>query len=316
MKKIIIFLAIFGFFLIYFLGPGWHFFYSPKVVIKQNISVTSYKNFQSVQSINPIKPFNDSKLILISESQSEYSILYLHGFSASPAEISPCVELLADSLNANAFLPRLSLHGEQGGRFENLTADDLFNDAENSFKLASQIGKKVIVVGTSTGASLALWLASRHQDRIWLTIMLSPNLAVKDDRGFLLAGPLGRLVAKTILGPMYKWDARHASQEQFWTTEYQSESLRAMADVVALVSSLKIKNSSSSFLTFINPEDQVINSDKALDYIKKINSKFNEIVLVQTDEHVLAGKITAPQNVEFFHNTVLSYIKKINKNEN
>src|SRR5262245_22775702 len=49
------------------------------------------------------------------KSRRPIAIVYLHGFSATRAELSPVVERVADSLGANAFFTRLAAHGLTSG---------------------------------------------------------------------------------------------------------------------------------------------------------------------------------------------------------
>ena len=60
-----------------------------------------------------LKPDNASKLIYVDSipKKTQYSVLYLHGFSASTGEGSPVHTNIARALNANLYLPRLSGHG-------------------------------------------------------------------------------------------------------------------------------------------------------------------------------------------------------------
>ena len=111
------------------------------------------------------------------KQQTELSIVYLHGFSASRAEISPVPEHVAMELGANLFFTRLSGHGSTGSDLGDSNADDWLKDAVEALKIGQQIGKKVVLMGTSTGGTLALWLAFKFQDApLRALILTSPNL--------------------------------------------------------------------------------------------------------------------------------------------
>ena len=124
------------------------------------------------------------------EKQTEYSIVYLHGFSASRQEISPVMEKVADALGANLFFTRLSGHGQTTEALSESNPKEWFQDATEAFEIGKRLGEKVILVGTSTGATLGLWLALKHRrEKIHALLLLSPNLGIRDPRGVLALGP-------------------------------------------------------------------------------------------------------------------------------
>ena len=61
----------------------------------------------------PRKPNNESKVVFHDSipKKTPYSILYLHGFSASTEEGNPVHINIANALGANIYLPRLFGHG-------------------------------------------------------------------------------------------------------------------------------------------------------------------------------------------------------------
>ena len=61
----------------------------------------------------------------------------------------------------------------------NLTADKLWNSAKEAYAIGKQLGKKVIIMATSTGGTLALKLAAEYPEIAGL-ILLSPNIAIND----------------------------------------------------------------------------------------------------------------------------------------
>ena len=60
-----------------------------------------------------IKADNESKLIFADSipQQTDYAIVYLHGFSGSTADGAPVHREVAKAMGANIYLPRLYAHG-------------------------------------------------------------------------------------------------------------------------------------------------------------------------------------------------------------
>jgi esterase/lipase len=282
----------------YFLGIGWHFLYSPKIAeLQLTDPVEAYVSNKEAQ-IKNIKVGNTAEVIRIeSNKKTNLAFVYLHGFSAGPKEVSPLVENLSAQFKSNAYLARLKDHGVENSMMLNVTADDLFTDAEEAYQIGKKLGERVVLVGTSTGATLALWLAQKHNDVAGL-ILISPNIGVYDKRGVLSSGPVGALIARAVVGPVYSWVPKYARQDEFWTTSYHPRGISAMMNVVREVEMMNFSNIQAPSITLWTPLDKVVNIKKAVDKIKTLGSQKNEFVEFQTEEHVLAGAITAPENVE------------------
>ena len=60
--------------------------------------------------------------------RTEWSVVYLHGFSATRAETAPLSALVAESLGANLFEVRLSGHGLRQNPLAGVTAEDWLDD--------------------------------------------------------------------------------------------------------------------------------------------------------------------------------------------
>ena len=93
---------------------------------------------------------------MASERKTPYSVVYLHGFSATRQETAPLAECVADSLGANLFETRLAGHGREREPLADVRAEDWLHDAAEALAIAARLGERVIVIGTSTGATLAV----------------------------------------------------------------------------------------------------------------------------------------------------------------
>ena len=76
--------------------------------------ITDLVDFVSKQELNhKIKPGNEAEIVWADSNhrQTEYAIVYLHGFSASKEDGNPVHHYLAKALKANMYLARLADHG-------------------------------------------------------------------------------------------------------------------------------------------------------------------------------------------------------------
>ena len=136
--------------------------------------------------------------------QTEYSIVYLHGFSASPMEADPIHINIANAYACNLYLARYKGHGiDNADAFEKLSPKDLVQSAKEAIAIGKKIGKKVILMSCSTGGALALYL-SANDPEIAANILFSPNIALADPNSAILTGPWGLQLGRFVMGGIYR----------------------------------------------------------------------------------------------------------------
>lgn len=90
------------------------------------------------------------------------SIVYIHGFSASKGEVRPLPDQVAEEFGANLFYTRLKGHGQDSAAMGTATVNDWLNDYAEALAIGREIGEKVVVIATSTGAALAVHAATQR----------------------------------------------------------------------------------------------------------------------------------------------------------
>ncbi|MBC8770331.1 alpha/beta fold hydrolase [Arenibacter sp. BSSL-BM3] len=213
----------------YFLGPKVDKPVLTMDLPKVDTDLNTLNNnlLQKEKANTKIKTNNESRIIWYDSipAITEYSILYLHGWSASHEEGAPLHSELGRRYGANVYLPRLKGHGvRDDDAFLNLTAGDYFDSAKEAFAIAKKIGRKVIVMGTSTGGTLALYLAHGEEDIAGL-LLYSPNVEIYDPTAPLLSGPWGLQLVKTIMDGDYYESEADSLKQAYWTTRYRVEAL-------------------------------------------------------------------------------------------
>jgi esterase/lipase len=126
--------------------------------------------------------------------QTEYVLLYLHGFSATQHEGDSVRYWIANRLQANAYYPRIAGHGleeEDSVRYATFTATAAWEKAKKDFALATILGKKVIIMSCSTGTPLALKLAATYPEKVYALVNYSPNIRLNDPLAALVNDPWG-----------------------------------------------------------------------------------------------------------------------------
>ena len=107
-----------------------------------------------------IKPDNEAQIIWadsLHKNKTEYCIVYLHGFSASQGEGIPVHKNIAKKFGCNLYLPRLYAHGltEKEPLLE-FTEEKYLESAKEAIAFGKNLGQKILLMGTSTGGTLAL----------------------------------------------------------------------------------------------------------------------------------------------------------------
>lgn len=157
--------------------------------------------------------------------KTKYSIVYLHGFRASHPEGGPVHRKVAEHFGYNLFLSRLEEHGVNSEYpLLHLTEEKLLNSARFALKLGQKIGQKVILMGTSTGASLALWLASHEEfkDKISALLLYSPLIRFYGINQQLLMNPFIRSLLSFVPGKKYliKASGTTYAEDRIWHNTY------------------------------------------------------------------------------------------------
>jgi pimeloyl-ACP methyl ester carboxylesterase len=185
-----------------------------------------------------LKPDNEARVIWANDSskqKTDYAIVYLHGFSASQAEGDPIHKNIAKEFGCNLFLSRLAEHGiDTTDAMINLTADKYWESAKQALAIGKQLGKKVILMGTSTGGTNALQLAAAYpDDGIAALILLSPNIAINDPNAWLANNHWGVQIAHAVLGSSYvdSKDLRPINKK-YWYTHYRAEAVAALEEML------------------------------------------------------------------------------------
>jgi len=183
-----------------------------------------------------IKPDNEARIIWFDSvpRKTAYSIVYLHGWSASQEEGDPIHLETAKRYGCNLYLPRLAGHGlTEDEPMLNLTANQVIESAKEAISVGKQLGEKVIVMGTSTGGTLALHLAGGDK-AIASLLLYAPNIEIYDPSAKLLAKPWGLQLAKLVKGSDYhEFDRNIDLKNKYWTTKYRLEALTHLQAMVA-----------------------------------------------------------------------------------
>ena len=181
------------------------------------------------------KPDNEARIVWANDSireQTEYSIVYLHGFSSSQAEGDPVHLHTACEFGCNLYLSRLADHGlDTTDALINFSVDKYWESAKQALAVGKRLGKKVIIMATSAGGALALKLAAEFPGDVYALVLLSPCIAINDPSAWLLNNHWGLKIARLVVGSDYidSKDERPLNK-QYWYTHYRLEGAGALEE--------------------------------------------------------------------------------------
>ena len=304
------------------------------VFFKEKINLTS--NFQT-NSIgadvnkylnNKEKEFNNIKegvkkrIIWFKEDNKKtpISIIYIHGFSASSEEIRPLPDLIANKLKANIFYTRLKGHGRDANDMGQASIKSWLNDLHEAIEVGSRIGKRILVISTSTGGTLSSIAALDKElsKNILGFVFISPNFGINNKYASMLTWPLSKYWLGLFIGDTRNSTPRNKLNSKFWTLNYPTTALIPMAKLVKIIKQKNFQNVTIPALFYFSLNDKVVDPQKTINFISQWGGKSKTINVKMTEyddkySHIVAGDIISPKQTEKAFSEITYWIKGINK---
>jgi esterase/lipase len=329
------FLKWFGVFLIllivvYFLGPQPPTpKYKDQLPLVPSGAVQLEKYVADHESKHKLKPDNEARIVWFSEGvlsdndsareKTEYAVVYLHGFSASQKEGDPVHKTFAKMFGCNLYLSRLEDHGvDTTEPLANFSAERIWNSALEAYAIGKQIGKKVILMSTSTGGTLALKLCAEFPE-IAANIMMSPNIAINDPNAWLLNNRWGLQIGKLVTGKHRVVDDTTAIYAKYWNNRYVTASLVQLEELLESTmkeSTFNKINQPSLLLYYFKDEDHqdpIVKVSAMKRMFAQINTpadKKREVAISNAGDHVLGSAIKS-KDVQGVNDEIEKFAKEI-----
>jgi len=251
------------------------------------------------------------------KGKTALAVVYIHGFSASRMETWPLCDRLAASLGANLFYTRLSGHGQDGAALGAARVEDWLIDGLEAVIIGSRLAPKIILIGTSTGATLAAWLAAQPSAAplIHSLILISPNFLPKNPLAAAALCPPTLRLLERFFGGWRSFSVVNAAQAHYWTIRYPLGAIATMMQLVRLAWQVDLKKATMPVLMMVNPWDRVINvSLAAIRYLTFPGPRKRLVLFTGNKDpgrHVLAGEILAPEGTDKALARIQSFLKAV-----
>jgi pimeloyl-ACP methyl ester carboxylesterase len=185
-----------------------------------------------------IKEDNEARIIWANDSlknKTPFAVVYLHGFSASQGEGTPIHTDFAKRYGCNLFLSRLYAHGINSNQaLIDMTPENLVNSAKEAIAIGKKLGEKVILMSTSTGGTLSLYLAGGDPDIAGI-ILYSPNIQINNPFVKLVTGPWGLRIGRLFAGgENFNYPVESREDSIYWNKTYRVEAVMYLQTLVDL----------------------------------------------------------------------------------
>lgn len=255
-------------------------------------------------AIPDITPGTEARVIWAGEAETRtpVSILYLHGFSATSEEIRPVPDRVAAALGANLIYARLTGHGRDGDALAAARAGDWADDAALFLDLARAAGDRVLIMGTSTGATLAAYAMTEPDmaDAVLGIVMVSPNFRVANPAAIVTELAFARRIVPLLAGQERAWEPQNDDHARYWTTRYGTGALTSLGTLMRDTRNRDYSGVTVPVLAIFSDLDQVVSEEATRRFLAgwggPVTLAPQDLPDTGADPyfHVIAGDILSP----------------------
>jgi pimeloyl-ACP methyl ester carboxylesterase len=256
-------------------------------------------------AVPDLKADNEARIVWADSTRKEktpYSLVYIHGFGASWAEGDPVHLELAQRYGANLYLARLHDAGTSDpNAFDDLTPENFLAGAKHALAVGQALGDSVIIIGTSAGGLLTVYLAAHHPE-LKGVVLYSPCMAVYNGSLALSTRPWGRQILHSILGERREISTYTPERAGYWLTSYQTNGLITLQQVMDAVSrpevyqQVKVPVLLTYYYKNNEEQDKVVSVAAMREMFPQLGTPESlkvEKALPTTGDHVIASRFTS-----------------------
>ncbi len=190
--------------------------------------------------------------------KTEKVIVFFHGFTNCPEQFHKLADYFYGQ-GSNVLIVRIPHHGDKNRMtddLKSLTAEELAQSSDVAVDIASGLGDKVIVAGSSAGGVMTAWIAQNRN--VYKAVFISPNFGI--DNLTFFAKPVTNLLN----APNFYiwWDPKLKENVQGADYFYPRYSTRALGQTLRLGFSVKTsakqRKPQANLITVITNENDTV----------------------------------------------------------
>jgi len=292
--------------------------------VTQDLAELEAEIIRSEAAIPGLKKDNEARIVWADSTQKKtpYSIVYIHGFGASQAEGDPVHRELAKRYGANLYLARLHDAGiDDPDAFDDLTPENFLAGAKRALAIGQAIGDSVIVIGTSAGGLLTVYLAATHPE-IKGIVLYSPCMAIANPAMKLATRPWGQQILDAAVGKRLVSDDT-TERSNYWLKSYSVNGLMTLQQAIDAVARPGVyeKVRMPAFVGYYykndEEQDQVVSVSAIKDMFPKLGTPDalkEERAFPNSGDHVIASHFTS-KDIAGVRKATEAFFEKILKME-
>lgn len=252
-----------------------------------------------------------------SRTPTDLALVYLHGFTADAHEVEPLMTDLGRALGANVFFTRLTGHGRTAAAMGEASVDAWLADVGEAVAVGRMLGRRVVLIGTSTGGTLATWAAldetlAPHLEAL---VLLSPNFHPADRSARMLLWPWGGALARLVLGPERCFETHSDAHALHWTECHPPRALLPMMALVEHVRRADLERVRVPTFVLAIPDDRIVDADETVRAFERMGSSNKELFLLtetgDPDRHLPAGDILSPGTTATVRDRIAAFLRTL-----
>ena len=251
-------------------------------------------------------------------AKTPLAFVYVHGFSASKAEIRPIPDRLSRAFDANLYYTRLPGHGRNGRAMGETRTSQWYDCLDEALEIGRLIGERVILLSCSTGGTLVASGLSHAERRsaIAASVFIAPNFRVNSRLVNIAYLPGAHRWLERLVGPEYGFEPRNAQQAKWWTTSYPPSSIVPMMELVRDAKRANLSQIDVPALAVFSDADQVVDARATYKALARWGGPV-EIASaplgpnIDKLAHVIAGDIISPGNTDWAVKTICTWLESV-----
>ena len=196
------------------------------------------------------------------------------------------------------------------------TYDDWHRDINEAVGVAAMTGDRVIIIGCSTGCTLAT-IALAEGKKAHAMVHVSPNFGLSHAVAqWVLDLPRSEDWTQILVGQERSFNVLNEAHAAHWTLRYPTRAVHTMAETVRKALAAPIEGITTPALFCYNRGDKVVSARRTRKAMARWGAAVEDYQFHQTKDddpmgHIMAGDVFSPGQTEAAVRRILSWLNSL-----